>query len=127
MYVSLDKVGSVRFVYGRGVHDLAVRVGGVGASDEQLFGSGLHLVVQKADPSTPGGDLVLRFTTRRGDDPAWGALAAALEDALRRLKAKGIDDHGIDIRLPQRACGDGFPDPGTDGRSPGGGGGPDVV
>jgi hypothetical protein len=126
MYVSLDKVGSVRFVYGGGLHDLTVKVEGVGAGDEQLYGSGLHLVVQRADPSAPGGDLVLRFTTLRGDDPAWGALAAALEDALKRLKAKGIDDHGIETRLPQEACG-GYPDPGTDGRSPGGGGGPGVV
>lgn len=126
MKISVNKVGSVRFQYGPGAHDLAIDVEDTGVRDDPPPGGGFFLDVLKTDPSTPGGDLLLRFTARSGDDAGWGALAAALEDTLKRLKAMARDDRTIDIRLPQGAFG-GDPYPGTDVRNPTGGGGPGVV
>ena len=126
MNISVNKVGSVRFQYGPGRHDFAIDVEDTGIRNDVPPGSGFYLEVLKADPSAPGGDLLLRFTARSGDDADWGNLAAALEDTLKRLKAMDHYGRTIDIRLPQRAFG-GDPYPGTDVRNPTGGGGPPIV
>jgi len=126
MKVFVSKVGSVRFEYPPSAHDLAIDVEDTGIRNDVPPGSGFYLDVLKADPSAPGGDLMIRFTADSGDSAGWHKLAAALEDALKRLNAMGVHDRTIDIRLPHDAFG-GDRDPGTDVRNPTGGGGPAII
>jgi len=127
MKVIVSKVGSVRFEYPPSAHDLAIDVEDTGIRNDVPPGSGFYLDVLKADPPTPGGDLVIRFGARRGNRGDWRGLAAALKDALKRLKAMEANDGTLDIRLPLEAFGDDPDLGGTDVRNPTGGGGPAII
>ena len=127
MKVFVSKVGSVRFDYSPRAQDLAIDVEDTGIRNDVPPGSGFYLDVLKADPSAPGGDLVIRFTADSGDSAGWHRLAAALEDALKRLKAMEANDGTLDIRLPLEAFGDDPDLGGTDVRNPTGGGGPAII
>jgi hypothetical protein len=127
MKVFVSKVGSVRFDYSPRAQDLAIDVEDTGIRDDVPPGSGFYLEVLRADPSAPGGDLVIRFGARGHNRGDWRGLAAALRDALKRLKAMKANDGALDIRLSLDAFGNARMLAETDAGSPTGRGGPPIV